>query len=78
MELIKRHMAGHDAMCDALAKHGHSEEDTPDQMAEAIEAVLLTLAYDPHALRGAAMALADRIEAESRLAGRLIADQSGK
>jgi hypothetical protein len=72
MEWIMSYAAGHQAMTKALGGLGSSEEDTAEQMAEAIEAALLQLAQDRDALRGAALALADRMEAASRMAGQAI------
>lgn len=74
MDAIMAYAAGHQTMAEALAAHGHSEEDTPEMLAEAIEAALLQLAQDRDALRGAALALADRMEAGSRLAGQAITE----
>lgn len=72
METIMAYAAGHQVMTKALGGLGSSEEDTAEQMAEAIEAALLQLAQDRDALLGAALALADRMEAGSRMAGQAI------
>ena len=74
MDMIMAYAAGHQAMTKALGGLGSSEEDTAEQMAEAIEAALLQLAQDRDALRGAALALADRMEAGSRMAGQAITE----
>lgn len=74
MEAIMSYAAGHQAMAQAIADLGHSEDDTAEMLAEVIEVTLLQLAHDRDALRGAALALADRIEGESRSAGQAITE----
>lgn len=71
MESNSLFKAGHDSMAAALASLGHSEGEI-DRMAEAIGEILVSMSHSEEILRGAARAVAERIEAEAAAADRLV------